>query len=299
MKIFMLGDICFNWVSFLYLNARDLKQRRRTPETRNKLTRENCKSFLLPMQDEDNIKGFGLLDSLRLLEHQTSIAPTPDKVLGEDYEELRRRVLNINTGKKTSVSVTSDSSDTANQVDLNKENNIKALEDPRLLDRMARARTLLAEQDLHLETLPEKEEVVSEFTNAKRQFMSICENLETFYMSQRCKTEDIYLVKGAITKFRSGEIPHGYPSLITVTKTEKKSWKHLEKQITSVANEGQTTVDFIKKLKNDIYVLRRNYEKSFDQILRLYENAVKEKFADNFSDVDTTDSSSEEENEGL
>jgi len=143
--------------------------------------------------------------------------------------------------------------------DLNKEENLRHLEDAGLVEhmRVARARLAAAES---ANTIPDVNALRPRDVAARRALSKLAANLAEQKMAIRCLVDDIVVHGTNAKKIADGERPHGYPGEIDADDGTWKNLMALSKKIAISVDQLDATVTVMSEMERELTLLRRDGE---------------------------------------
>jgi len=214
---------------------------------------------------------------------ETGPLPESDP-LGADMFEIRRMVLGKGGGGREATADENreiyDALKKKNQIDLNDEKNLAPLEDPTLVDHMRAARGRLTSYKKALERLPKKDALWNDFLKEARGMSDVIREMEDSILGNRGEVEVAYRQGRVLRELLEGKTPHGFSPLGQSARTDTGARDSLTlsaKKADEVAATFEGFLDDFEKMKVKIFVLRRDIDKTFDGMQKLYEAAEEER----------------------
>lgn len=165
-----------------------------------------------------------------------------------------------------------------NQVDLNHETNLAALENSNLNARMDGARSTLSAQASGATAAPDRGDIRARHVKVTRQFSELALNLEKFCRELLCGVEETLLQASNAAKLAKGVQPHAFAAIKPSAPDNAKALAELGRKIEEAGKVCQAAFDNFNDARNSVDVLRRESERVSDDFARLADHHARALF---------------------
>lgn len=156
-------------------------------------------------------------------------------------------------------------SDIRTGIDLNTDKEALAeLEDPLLREHIEEARLNLQQFQYEQTLLKNIDELKSERLKMKMELSQMNINLHNCSMRSLQTSDNLYTIINSIQKFRSGQLPYGFPPLVSEPKVV---YDHIINKLNEIYKDVDECANNIKKYNNDFIVTRRRCENTTDGLI--------------------------------
>jgi myosin heavy subunit len=158
------------------------------------------------------------------------------------------------------------------QVSLDDEKNIKELEDPDLVQHMADARSRLTELERKYGDIPAESELAEKYAQTLRTLSSGITTLTEKSRALQAQAEQMHLGSSNALKLSRGEQPHGYPAVKPKPPKNAAALKKLGESVEAVAKATEKVHEELATLRNNLTVMRRDFEFVVDNQKKVIEH---------------------------
>ena len=180
--------------------------------------------------------------------------------LGEDIVTIRLRAKACAAGPlppaPAACAINFDELRRYAQVDLNDEENLRDLEDPRLVEHMRQRREERAAHEAARAALPPKEALRREDAAGRRALSALTTQLKEQQMALQCASDEVHAHAANAGKLAVGVQPHGYPD----RSDAQASFGHLKKKLLAAVTDLGGVIAALEDFERDLALARRHYE---------------------------------------